>query len=72
MPHICVSESGQHWLKNGLSPIQRQAIIWTDAGLLSIGPLGNFSQNTKLFIHENGFENIFYEMATIFYEGAGG
>ena len=30
---------------NGLSPIRRQAIIWTNAGLLSIGPLGtNFSE----------------------------
>ena len=30
---------------NGLSPILRQAIIWTNAGLLSIGPLGtNFSE----------------------------
>ena len=30
---------------NGLSPIQYQAIIWTNAGLLSIGPLGtNFSK----------------------------
>ena len=25
---------------NGLSPIRRQVIIWTNAGLLSIGPLG--------------------------------
>ena len=30
---------------NGLSPIQRQAIIQTNAGLLSIAPLGtNFSE----------------------------
>ena len=30
---------------NGLLPIRRQAIIWTNAGLLSIGPLGtNFSE----------------------------
>ena len=30
---------------NGLSPIRRQAIISTNAGLLSIGPLGtNFSE----------------------------
>ena len=30
---------------NGLSPIRRQAIIWTNAGLLSIGPLGtHFSE----------------------------
>ena len=31
---------------NGLSQIRRQAIIWTDAGLSSIGPLGTkFSEN---------------------------
>ena len=30
---------------NGLSPIQRQAITWTNADLLLIGPLGtNFSE----------------------------
>ena len=30
---------------NGLSPIRRQAIIWTNTGLLSIGPFGtNFSE----------------------------
>ena len=25
---------------NGLSPVRRQAIIWTNAGILLIGPLG--------------------------------
>ena len=30
---------------NGLSPGRRQAIIWTNAGILSIGPYGtNFSE----------------------------
>ena len=30
---------------NGLSPIRRQAIIWTNAGILSIGPIEtNFSE----------------------------
>ena len=30
---------------NGLSPIRRQAIIWTNAGILSIEPLGtNFCE----------------------------
>ena len=30
---------------NGLSPFRRQAITWTNADLLSIGPLGtNFSE----------------------------
>ena len=29
---------------NGLSPVRRQAIIWTNGGILLIGPLGtNFS-----------------------------
>ena len=38
--HICINELGQHCgSDNGLSPIQRQAIIWTNAGLLSIRPL---------------------------------
>ena len=30
---------------NSLAPVRRQAIIWTDAGLLLLGPLGtNFSE----------------------------
>ena len=34
-----------HALDNGLSPERRQAIIWTNAGILLIGPLGtNFSE----------------------------
>ena len=41
---------------NGLSPIRRQAIIWTSSGLLSIGHFGtNFSE---ILIHENESENI--------------
>ena len=32
-------------LDNGLSPGRRQAIIWTNAGILLIGPLGtNFNE----------------------------
>ena len=56
---------------NGLSPSRRQAIIWTTAGLLSIGPLWtivseifiktqNFSsnQNHYIFIQENALETV--------------
>ena len=55
---------------NGLSPILRQAIIWTNSVSLSIGPLGkklqwNFNQNTGLFIHENALKTIVCEMAAI-------
>ena len=43
--HICVSKLTIIGSDNGLSPDQRQAIIWTNAGLLLIGPLGtNFCE----------------------------
>ena len=43
--YTCVTNLGHHWVKNGLSPVRRQAIIWTNAVSLSIGPLGtHFSQ----------------------------
>ena len=42
---ICVGELGQHWFSYGLSPVRGQSIIWTNAGLLSIGHIGiNFSE----------------------------
>ena len=43
--HICVGEQTIIGSDNGLSPGRRQAIIWTNAGILSTGPLGtNFSE----------------------------
>ena len=43
--HICVSRLAIIGSDNGLSPGRRQAIIWTNAGILLIGPLGtNFSE----------------------------
>ena len=43
--HICVSKLTIIGSDNGLSPDQRQAIIWTNAGILLIGPLGtNFTE----------------------------
>ena len=56
---------------NGLSPILRQAIIRTIAGLLSTEPLGTnfceffFYQNTKLFFHETASEYIVSETAAV-------
>ena len=38
--HICVSKLTIIGSDNGLSPERRQAIIWTNAGILLIGPLG--------------------------------
>ena len=43
--HICVSKLAIIGADNGLSPAQRQAIIWTNAGILLIEPLRtNFSE----------------------------
>ena len=43
--HVCVSKLAIIGSDYGLSPDRRQAIIWTNAGLLLIGPLGtNFSK----------------------------
>ena len=44
--HICVSKLTNIGSDNGLSAGRRQAIIWTNAGILLFGPLGtNFSEN---------------------------
>ena len=43
--HICVGKLTIIGSDNGLSPGRHQAIIWTNARLLLIGPLGtNFSE----------------------------
>ena len=45
MTHICVSKLTITGSNNGLSPNWRQAIIWTNDGILLIGTLGtNFSE----------------------------
>ena len=49
---------------NGLSPGRRQAIIWTNAAILLIGPWGtNFSQIT-IGIHTFSFKKIHLKMAS--------
>ena len=51
--HICVGKLTTIGSDNGLSPGRHQAIIWTNAGILLIGPLGiNFSE---LLIEINAF-----------------
>ena len=54
---------------NGLSPGRRQAIIWTSAGILLIGPLGtNFSQiliGIQFFFQEKALENVVCEITSI-------
>ena len=70
MTHICVGILVTIGSDNGLSPSRRQTIIWTNPGIMLIGPLGiNFSQifiGIKTFsFKKNALENVFYEIASI-------
>ena len=42
MTHIWVNKLNTVGSDNGLSPGRRQAIIWTNAGILLIGPLETY------------------------------
>ena len=48
--HICVGRLTIIDSDNGLSPGRRQAIIWTSAGILSIGPIGTNSSEIVIGI----------------------
>ena len=68
--HICVGKLAIIGLDNGLSPGRRQAIIWTDSGIVLIGPLRNklqwnFIRHSYSFIKENALKNVVFEMASI-------
>ena len=67
--HICVWKLTTINSDNGLSPARRQAIIWTNAGILLLILGANFSEIFseihRILIHENAFENVVYEMAAI-------
>ena len=49
--HICVGKTIIIGSDNGLSPGRRQAIIWTNAGILLIGPLGTNLNEILIEIH---------------------
>ena len=56
--HICVSELTIIGSDNGLSPGRRQAIIWTIAGILWIGPLGTNFNEILIEIYTFSFRKI--------------
>ena len=63
MTHICVGNLTVIGSDNSLSPGRRHAIIWTDAGILLIGPSEtDFNEilikKSYIFIQENLFENV--------------
>ena len=69
--HICVGNLTIIGSDNGLSPGQHQAIIWTNAGILLIGPMGTnlseiWSEISYIFIQYNALENVVCQMVAIF------
>ena len=70
MTPTCISKLTIIGLDNGLSPGRHQSIIWTNAGVLLIGPWEtNFSEILKqilyIFIQENAYENFVRKLAAI-------
>ena len=61
--HICVSELTIIGSDNGLSPGRRQAIIWNNAGMLLIGPLGTNFSKILIEIHIFSFKKMHLKMA---------
>ena len=62
--HICVSKLSIIGSDNGLSPDRRQAIIWTNAGILLIGTLGTNLNEFLFEIHTFLFKNIRLKMSS--------
>ena len=58
MTHICVSNLTIIGSDNGLSPERRQAVIWTNDGILLIGPLGTNCSEILIEILNVSFKNM--------------
>ena len=64
MTHICVSKQTIIGSDNGLSPGRCQAIIWTNAGILLIGPLGSKFIYILIEIHTFSFKEMHLKMSS--------
>ena len=62
--HICVNKLTIIGSYNGLSPGRRQAIIWTNAGILLIGPLGTNFNEILIKIHTFSFKKMHLKMSS--------
>ena len=62
--HICVSKITIIGSDNGLSPDRRQSIIWTNAGLLSIGPLRTYFNENWIKIQKFSFKKMHMKMSS--------
>ena len=62
--HICVSELTIIGSDNGLSPGWRQAIIWTNAGILLSGPLGTNFSEILIEIYKFSFKKMHFKLSS--------
>ena len=61
---ICVGKLTNIGSDNGLAPSRRQAIIWTNAGILLIGPLGTHFSELIIIIHSFSFNKMLLKMSS--------
>ena len=64
MTHICVGNLTIIGSDNGLSPSRRQAITWTNIGILLIGPIGTNFSEMLIEIHTFSFNKIHLKMSS--------
>ena len=64
MTHICIGNLTIVGSNNGLSHVQRQAIIWTNAGSLSIGPLRTNFNEILFEIHALSFKKMYLRVSS--------
>ena len=64
MTHICISNLTIIASDNGLSPGWHQAIIWTNAGILSIGPLETNFSEISIEIQTSSFKTTHLKMSS--------
>ena len=62
--HVCVDNLTSIGPDNGLSPGRRQAIIWTNAGILFIGPLGTNFSEILIGIHTFSFKKMHLKISS--------
>ena len=61
--HVCFSKLTTIALDDGLSPGWCQAIIWTNAGVLLIGPPGIKFSETLIEVHAFSFKKVYLKMS---------
>ena len=62
--HICVGNLTIIGSDNGLSPGRRQAVTWTNVGMLLIGPIGTNFSEMLIEIHTFSFTKIDLKMSS--------